>query len=150
MIYGNDWIEVKLKRLIRIPQSLPIFNKMSFAFDTPYFMSSLKFNEKLQCNIFTFEPSVVLRLILLKCIVNLLDQCLTFSCQLKTMKGGNKNHLLFSPRSNVMNGKLIFELEQVMQQVKASKMKLCRYIATKEQCSLNFDKRFLFSELLHA
>ena len=60
-------------------------------------MSSLKYNENLQCNIFTFEPS----------------QCLTFSCQLKTVKSGNKNHLLFSPRSDLMNEKLISGLEQV-------------------------------------
>ena len=71
-------------------------------------MSSLIYNENLQCNIFTFEPSVVL-----KCIVNWLDQCLTLNCQLKTIKGGNKNHLLFSPPSDLMSEKLTSGLEKV-------------------------------------
>ena len=54
-----------------------------------------------------------------------------------------------------MNKKFISELgqvtlvlstivEQVKEQVKASRMKLCKYIAKKEQCNLNFDKRFSF------
>ena len=52
--------------------------------------------------------------------------------------------------SDIMNEKLISELEQVIYQVKASRMKLCRYIATKEQCSSNFDERSFDEKLLQA